>query len=81
MKEAMKQLDKSGGTDKEQSLALMRKRVHIIEQFVQAREALTANDSEGAMRICDQLVNTPGVEEAIRLGDVFAQLIEHHFYK
>lgn len=53
MKEAMKQLDKSSGMDKEQQLALMRKRVQIIEQFVQAREALQSNDSEGAMRICD----------------------------
>ena len=33
------------------------------------------------MSICDTLVDTPGVEEAIRLGDVFAQLIEHYFYK
>ena len=26
--------------------------------------------------LCDQLINQPGVEEAIRLGDVFAQLVE-----
>jgi hypothetical protein len=26
--------------------------------------------------LCDSLINTPGVEEAIRLGDVFAQLVE-----
>mmetsp|Transcript_26256 Transcript_26256/g.40087 ORF Transcript_26256/g.40087 Transcript_26256/m.40087 type:complete len:118 (-) Transcript_26256:33-386(-) len=59
----------------------MRKRVGIIEQFVQAREALNANESATAMQICDQLVEMKGVEEAIRLGDVFAQLIEHYFYK
>lgn len=81
MKEAMRQLEKSNAPEKETNLAMMRKRVNIIEKFVQAREALNSNDSETAMSICDQLVNTPGVDEAIRLGDVFAQLIEHYFYK
>ena len=81
MKEAMRQLEKSSTTDKEMKISMMRKRVGIIEQFVQAREALKMNESETAMQICDQLVDTKGVEEAIRLGDVFAQLIEYYFYK
>jgi len=81
MKEAMRQLEKSQAADKEVKLSLMRKRVTVIEKFVQARESLNSNDSSTAMTICDQLVDTPGVEEAIRLGDVFAQLIEHYFYK
>lgn len=62
-------------------LNMMRKRVGIIEKFVHARESLNSNDSATAMTVCDQLVDTPGVEEAIRLGDVFAQLIEHYYYK
>jgi hypothetical protein len=28
------------------------------------------------VQLYDSLVNTPGAEEAIRLGDVFAQLVE-----
>jgi len=81
MKEAMRQLEKSSADGKEVKLTMMRKRVGIIEKFVQAREALNSNDSNTAMSICDTLVDTQGVEEAIRLGDVFAQLIEHYFYK
>lgn len=77
----MRQLEKSTANDKEVKLSLMRKRVNIIEKFVHARESLNNNDSPTAMQICDQLVDTHGVEEAIRLGDVFAQLIEHYFYK
>jgi len=57
----------------------MKKRIGIIEKFVQGREALNSNDSDTAMTVCDQLVDLPGAEEAIRLGDVFAQLIEHYF--
>ena len=74
-------MEKSASDGKEMKLTTMRKRVNIIEKFVQAREALNANDSATAMTICDQLVDMPGVEEAIRLGDVFAQLIEHYYYK
>merc|ERR1712159_528441 len=81
MKEAMRQLEKSSAEGKEVKLTMMRKRVGIIEKFVQAIEALNNNDSNTAMSICDTLVDTQGVEEAIRLGDVFAQLIEHYFYK
>lgn len=81
MKEAMRQLEKSTGPDKDLKLTMMKKRVANIEKFVRAREALNSNDADTAMDICDQLVETPGVEEAIRLGDVFAQLIEHHYYK
>jgi len=74
-------LEKAAGDTKEMKLSTMKKRVTIIEKFVQAREALNSNDSATAMGICDTLVDTPGVEEAIRLGDVFAQLIEHYYYK
>jgi len=49
MKEAMRQLEKSTSDSKEMKLSLMRKRVGIIEKFVQAREALNSNDSATAM--------------------------------
>lgn len=83
MKEAMRQLEKSNAPEKEMKISMMRKRVGIIEKFVQAREAMAppTNDTETAMKICDTLVDTPGVEEAIRLGDVFAQMIEHYYDK
>jgi len=32
-------------------------------------------------RICDSLIDQPGVNDAVRLGDVFANLIEYHMGK
>jgi hypothetical protein len=49
----MRQLEKSTSDSKDMKLSLMRKRVQIIEKFVQAREALNTNDSQQAMQICD----------------------------
>ena len=31
------------------------------------------------VRICSTLVDTKGINEAIRIGDVFSQLIEYHY--
>ncbi len=39
---------------------------------------MSAGDSQTMAQICESLVDQKGVEEAIRLGDVFAQLIEHY---
>lgn len=49
MKEAMRQLEKSDTAGKEVKIVMMRKRVTIIEKFVNAREALNGNDSATAM--------------------------------
>ena len=61
----------------------MAKEAVMANNWKQAREAMAppTNDTETAMKICDTLVDTPGVEEAIRLGDVFAQMIEHYYDK
>lgn len=80
MKEAIRQMEKATGENKDFKLSKMKKRVGIIERFVEARQAQNNNDSNTAMDICQNLVQTPGIEEAIRLGDVFAQLIEHYYY-
>jgi len=60
---------------------MLLKRIKYLEQFCEAREALTAGNGDQMAEICAVLVDSPGVEEAIRLGDVFASLIEHEMGK
>lgn len=81
MKEAKRQLEKSNAQNKNTKQQQLDKRILYLEQFCQAREMLAAGDGDGMAKICDQLISAPGVEEAIRLGDVFAQLIEHCVFK
>ena len=59
----------------------MNKRIRYLEMFCEAREAVAQGNGDQMVELCDTLINSPQVEEAIRLGDVFAQLIEHTFYK
>lgn len=72
MREAKAQLDKSGASNKDLKQNSLVKRINYIEQFVSAREALAGGDSQTMAQICETLVEQKGVEEAIRLGDVFA---------
>lgn len=81
MKEAKRQLDKSSATNKPTKQQLLEKRIEYLRQFCEARDLLTAGNGEAAAGICDILISQPGVEEAIRLGDVFAQLIEYQVQK
>jgi intraflagellar transport protein 140 len=46
MKEAMRQLEKSNAPEKEMKISMMRKRVGIIEKFVQAREVMAPPTSD-----------------------------------
>lgn len=74
-------MDKSTGVNKDIKQSQLNKRIRYLEMFCEARELVAAGNGDAMLEICDQLIVAPQVEEAIRLGDVFAQLIEHTFYK
>ena len=78
MREALKQLNKSECMGKADKVAMLEKRIDIIQQFVEARNLLKS-DPQSMERICMQLLDYPEVEAAIRIGDVFAQLIEYQY--
>mmetsp|Transcript_22978 Transcript_22978/g.22331 ORF Transcript_22978/g.22331 Transcript_22978/m.22331 type:complete len:81 (+) Transcript_22978:220-462(+) len=77
MKEAMRQLEKSNALSKEMKTRMLKDKIDTIEKFVQAREALKNGESNTMVQICNGLVDQAGAEEGIRLGDVFAQLVEY----
>ncbi len=76
MKEAQRQLEKSTTQSKDMKMRMLNERIATIEKFVRAREAFGSGDTNTMVTLCDQLINQPGADEAIRLGDVFAQLVE-----
>jgi intraflagellar transport protein 140 len=72
MKEAKRLLDKAQTANKEMKMRMLDQKISNIEQFIEARTALQNGDGATMVRICSVLVDTPGVNEAIRLGDVFS---------
>jgi intraflagellar transport protein 140 len=57
---------------------MLEKRINIIEEFVESRN-IASSDPQTMERMCVQLLDYPEVESAIRVGDVYAQLIEYSY--
>jgi intraflagellar transport protein 140 len=49
----------------------------MVEKFVEARRAVKRSPGE-MINLCNQLLEQPDVESAIRVGDVYALLIEYY---
>lgn len=75
LKEAMKHAQKVVGDSREQRIAMLEKKLFLIDKFLQTR-ALAASDPGEMIRQCQQLLENPNVETAVRAGDVYAQMIE-----
>jgi len=81
LKEANKYISKSKkALDKESKVASLQRRIKHVESFVKAREIMGFNPAE-MVAICERLIAAPDVEQAVRVGDVFALLTEHYYAK
>jgi len=79
LKEAMKYMIKSKAMpEKEEKLESLDKRMRLVERFVESRKLVVSNPKE-MIQICTWLLDQPHVESAIRVGDVYALLIEYYF--
>ncbi|KAM6898009.1 intraflagellar transport protein 140 homolog [Lycodopsis pacificus] len=78
--EAFKCLSKSKDSSTGQHevrLADLQHRVTLIKKFVHARQLYTEDAAE-AVRLCESLLEEPELDPAVRIGDAFGFLVEHH---
>uniref|UniRef100_A0A8C2XSY3 Intraflagellar transport 140 homolog (Chlamydomonas) n=1 Tax=Cyclopterus lumpus TaxID=8103 RepID=A0A8C2XSY3_CYCLU len=78
--EAFKCLSKAKDTStgqQEVKLADLQHRVTLIKMFVHARRLYTEDPGE-AVRLCESLLEEPELDPAVRIGDAFGFLVEHH---
>jgi len=78
LKEALKYLQKAESRHGEEMAESMVRRIGIIEKFVQARKLLDRNPAN-MVEICEDLLRTRDLDEAIRSGDCYALLIEYYY--
>ncbi|KAK1948293.1 Intraflagellar transport protein 140 [Phytophthora citrophthora] len=78
LQEAVQVVSKSRSDGKESLLKRYEKRILLIEQFVIARQQTKQNPKE-MMEIVTKLLEEPGIEEAIRVGDGYAMLAEGYY--
>lgn len=84
LQESLKYLIKSKNTgDKEDKIGQLDTRVKLVSRFVEARKLVKTNPND-MINLChsllaEEVVNGVNVESAIRVGDVFALLIEYYY--
>jgi intraflagellar transport protein 140 len=90
LKEAQKYMTKEfkglqPGTTQQQvaeKITQLKQRIVLVDKFILARELAKKsqdNVSGEMVKICQELLNEPSAEEAIRVGDVYALLVEFYW--
>ncbi|KAJ3249316.1 hypothetical protein HK104_007674 [Borealophlyctis nickersoniae] len=64
--------------NKDAMIASLQHRMDLIGQFVEARK-LAKTDSVAMFRVCETLLGMPDIDNAVRIGDLYALMIESHW--
>ena len=75
LKEACTHMGKARSAGKDAKVATLETRIAHVEGFVGARK-LVKTEPEGMVKLCFELLEQPDVESAIRVGDVYALMVE-----
>ena len=75
LKEAYEWLTKARSSGKDGKAEQLRLRVQHVENFVNARK-MVKTDPETTVKMCFELLDQPEVETALRVGDVYALMVE-----
>ncbi|KAG2455575.1 IF140 protein, partial [Polypterus senegalus] len=63
--------------EQESRLAELQQKLTLVKKFIQARR-LYEEDPKEAVRLCEALLEEPDLDPAVRVGDVYGFLVEHH---
>uniref|UniRef100_A0A4W5Q9V8 Intraflagellar transport 140 n=1 Tax=Hucho hucho TaxID=62062 RepID=A0A4W5Q9V8_9TELE len=78
--EAYKCLSKAKGRspdEHEARMAELQHKITLVKRFVQARRLYEEEPGE-AVRLCEALLEEPDLDPAVRIGDAYGFLVEHH---
>jgi len=75
LRESHEWMGKARGQGKEAKVAQLATRIAHIEMFVSARK-MVKTDPETTVKMCFELLDGPEVENALRIGDVYALMVE-----
>lgn len=78
VKESIKYITKSSSANKQQLFNQYQARAEIIEAFIKAK-AIRKSNSEEMLNTCVQILDYPNVDHFLRVGDVFAEIIEYYY--
>jgi len=77
LREALKYMVKARAQNKEERCKQLQQKIYLVDRFVEARKVVKSDPNE-MVKISHQLLEQPDVEQAVRVGDVFALLVEFY---
>mmetsp|Transcript_42942 Transcript_42942/g.100869 ORF Transcript_42942/g.100869 Transcript_42942/m.100869 type:complete len:1420 (-) Transcript_42942:132-4391(-) len=79
LREALKYMFKAAGpgAEADDRVLTLQNRISIVEKFAEVRK-LAKSDPESMATVCRKLLELQELETAVRVGDVFAQLVEYY---
>ncbi len=75
LKEALKQAQKTSNEAKAQEL---QQKIFLVDKFVETKALASSNAAE-MLRQCQQLVENPTIEYAVRKGDIYALMVDYYY--
>jgi len=75
LREAHEWMSKARVQDKDAKVASLAQRCSHVEAFVRARK-MVKSEPEATVKLCFELLEEPSVEHALRVGDVYALMVE-----
>jgi intraflagellar transport protein 140 len=75
LREALKYLTKAN--DQSDAVTELQNRIHIVDKFAGIRK-LAKTDPLQMVSVCEKMLDVPEIETAVRIGDIFAQLVEYY---
>lgn len=79
LRESLKYLAKAAGAtaDQDSRVISVQNRIAIIEQFAGIKK-LARSEPDQMVAVCERMLGMPDIEHSVRIGDIFAQLVEHY---
>jgi len=79
LREALKYIVKAAGAgaESDERVLSLQNRISMVEQFAHVRK-MAKSEPDQMVAVCEKMMDMPDVESAVRIGDIFAQLVEHY---
>lgn len=78
LRESLKYMVKAvgAGGENDPQVVCLQSRIQIVDKFAVVRK-IAKSDPEQMVQVCEAMLDMPEIDSAVRIGDIFAQLIEH----
>ncbi|CAE7303974.1 Ift140 [Symbiodinium natans] len=79
LREALKYMAKAAGdtAESDERVISLQNRIALVDEFANVRK-MAKTEPDQMVAVCERMVTLPDIDAAVRIGDIFAQLVEYY---